>query len=297
MDIGGTTSKYGIVDDSGKILEQGRVETCCSDDPRDFVKRVSEVLRPLIEKFGGTQSFRGLGIGAPNGNFYTGSIDRAPNLKWKGVVPLKAMFEESLGLPVVVTNDANAAAMGEMIYGGAKGMKDFIIVTLGTGLGSGFVADGKLIYGSTGMAGELGHIIIEKNGRQCGCGRKGCLETYASATGLVLTAKESGIKVEGEMTSAKVAALANSGDQVAQKVFQTTAEILGLALANAVTFSSPEAIFLFGGVAQSGELLFGPTRKTFEENIHNIYRDTVRILPSSLSDSDAAILGSAALVS
>ncbi len=302
LDIGGTSSKFGIVDSQGNILEQGRMETCRNADPLDFVQRIAQVLLPLIERYG-RKDFKGIGIGAPNGNFYSGCIELAPNLQWKGIVPMQKMLAEALSLPAILTNDANAAAMGEMIFGGAKGMKDFIIITLGTGLGSGIVVDGKILYGKSGIAAEMGQLIVEKDGRLCGCGRRGCLETYASATGIVKTvslALEKGEKSSlagvSPLTSAQITIAAEAGDKLALRSFEETGEILGLALANAVAFSSPEAIFLFGGLAHAGEFIIGPTRKAFEENLHNIYQGTVRLLPSSLVDADAAILGASALL-
>jgi glucokinase len=301
LDVGGTSSKYGVVDLAGKILEQGSLETCRTSDVQDFVERLADVLNPLIEKFGGAKNFKGMGVGAPNGNHYTGNIELAPNLKWVGIVPLAKLLEQKFSMRTTLTNDANAAAMGEMIYGAAKGMKDFMVITLGTGLGSGIVVDGKVLLGVSGMAGEVGQVIVEKNGRLCGCGRQGCLETYASATGIVKTVKE---KLQTEkssltgqdITSASISQAAQAGDKVALEAFAFTGEILGLALANAVAFSSPEAIFLFGGLARSGDLLMKPTQEAFDKYLHNIFQGTVRLLPSALPDSDAAILGASALV-
>jgi glucokinase len=286
LDIGGTSSKFGVVNSEGQILEQGAIPTCETDDPAHFVKRLQERLKPLMD------GVKAIGVGAPNGNFFSGSIELAPNLKWKGIVPMAKMIEEALGVPVRLTNDANAAAMGEMKFGAAQRMKNFIVITLGTGLGSGIVINGEVVLGHSGFAGELGQTIIIPEGRLCGCGRHGCLETYASATGIVKTAREFGLTVEH---AAEVADLAVKGNSEALKCFEYTGELLGRALANAVTFSSPEAIFLFGGLVKSGELLMGPVQKHFAKNLHNVYQGTVKVLPSGLKESDAAILGAASL--
>lgn len=248
----------------------------------------------------------GIGIGAPNGNYYKGSIEFAPNLRWHDVIPLCDMMKEYYPtLPIYLTNDANAAAIGEMIYGGAKGMKNFIMVTLGTGLGSGFVANGELVYGHDGFAGELGHIIVSPNGRQCGCGRQGCLETYVSATGVKRTAYKMMAKYNypselrtipfNEMTAKIVAEAAEKGDMIAINTFKYTGKMLGEALANAIAITSPEAIFLFGGLAKAGNLLFEPTKDHMEMNLLKIYSNKVKLLPSQL-DKNAAIYGAAALV-
>lgn len=285
LDIGGTSSKFGFVFGE-KILRQGSLPTCLTDDPRDFIAR-------LKRELGDLSGVAGLGVGAPNGNHHRGTIELAPNLKWKGIIPLANMLQEELGIPVTLTNDANAAALGEMIYGGAKGMKNFVSVTLGTGLGSGFIIDGKLVTGHSGFAGELGQITAVPGGRLCGCGRLGCLETYVSATGIVKTATELG----GKFTNSKeIAEAALAGNPIALKAFDETAKALAIALATAVAITSPEAIFLFGGLAQSRELLFGPLQKYFDLNLHNIFQGTVKILPSGLPESDAAILGAASLV-
>lgn len=293
IDIGGTGTKFGVVNSEGKILEQSKLPTSDFETPELFADALSESLRGMITRSGGKEKFLGIGMGGPNGNFYTGNIEHAPNLRWKGIIPMAKFLTERLGLSARLTNDANAAAMGEMIYGGARGMKDFFVVTLGTGLGSGLVSDGKVVYGKTGFAGELGHVIVEKNGRPCGCGRRGCLETYASATGLSISAKE---KFGKNMTSSEVAEAALGGDRKAKEIFDETGMILGEALANASVLFSPEAIFLFGGVAKAGELIFQPTREHFNKNLLNIFQKSVAILPSEMAESDAAILGAAALV-
>jgi len=300
IDIGGTNTIIGIVDNEGKILARDSVRTTGFPDPKDLVKAVSEKVTSLIDS-----ELLGIGIGAPNGNYFSGTIEFAPNLKWKGIVPLAKYFSEALHVKAVLTNDANAAALGELYFGGAKEMKDFIFVTLGTGLGSGIVVDGKLVYGHDGFAGEMGHIIVMQHGRQCGCGRKGCLEQYCSATGIVKTYfeivrssdPEAFSRIESNKVNAKyIYENALSGDENAFYAFNYTGEMLGLALANSVAYTSPEAIFLFGGLAQAGELLFNPTVISFEKNLLNIYRDKIKILPSSLPENDAPILGAASLI-
>jgi len=248
----------------------------------------------------------GIGIGAPDANYHRGTIEHAPNLAWKGIIPLADLIKKKINVPVVVTNDANAAAMGEMIFGGAKKMKDFIVLTLGTGLGSGIVIDGEMVYGHTGFAGELGHMIVVPGGRECGCGRKGCLETYASATGLVRTVQHLLSEMRDEsllrdippskLTSKKIAEAAAKKDPIAVRAMNETAEILGFGIINSIVFSSPEAIFLFGGLAQAGEMLFAPVRKYLEKNNYVLMKGTVKILPSGISESKGAVMGSAALI-
>ena len=246
-----------------------------------------------------------MGVGAPNGNYYNGTIEFAPNLPWKGVIPLSAMFEDKLGIPTALTNDANAAAIGEMTYGAARGLRDFIMITLGTGVGSGIVVNGQLVYGHDGFAGELGHVIVERDGRICGCGRKGCLETYCSATGVARTAREflvarsepsllREIPAE-EIVSKDVYDAAIKGDKLALEIFEYTGTILGRALADFVAFSSPEAIVLFGGLAKSGDLIMKPIQKALEENVLKIYAGKTKLLLSQLKDADAAVLGASAL--
>lgn len=247
----------------------------------------------------------GIGIGAPNGNFYRGTIEYAPNLHWPGIVPLAEMFRECLQLPAVLTNDANAAAIGEMLFGSARGMKDFIVMTLGTGVGSGIVVNGALVYGHDGFAGEIGHTIFDPNGRKCNCGRKGCLETYTSATGVCHTARELLRRDErasvlrsldaAQLTAADIAQAAEQGDALALEVFEITGEILGLKLADAVAHTSPEAIFLFGGLANAGSLIFEPTQRHMERQMLNIFKGKVKLLPSGLRGGKVAVLGAAAL--
>ena len=303
IDIGGTNSVMGIVDKMGNILFEAEIITTDFPVIEDFVDTCYNVIAPEIAKIKHS-NFRGIGIGAPNGNYYNGTIEFAPNLKWKGVVPLAKLFTEKFDLETTVTNDANAAAIGEMMHGAAKGMNDFIMVTLGTGVGSGFVANGKMIYGHDGFAGELGHVIAVRDGRMCGCGRKGCLETYASATGIVRTAKEylenrttsSLLRGNDKLTSKDIYDAAVAGDFLALEIFQYTGKILGQCLADAIAITSPEAIVLFGGLAQAGKFIFEPTHKYMEENLLKIYQGKVKLLPSELKESDAAILGAASLI-
>lgn len=307
IDIGGTGTKFGIVDRNGNILFSGEISSRNHSEVEGFIDELHGVLYDIIEKAGGTGRIRGIGVGAPNGNFYSGTVEYAPNLPWKGIIPFAKMLEEKFKLPVVLTNDANAAAIGEMMYGAAQGMKDFIMITLGTGVGSGIVANGKLIYGHDGFAGELGHTIIIPNGRlHEGTGKLGSLESYASATGVRLTALEMLAKTSEKsllsdvpperIDSKKVYDAAIQGDKLAQEVFDFTGQILGLALANFVMFSSPEAIILFGGLTKAGELILKPTRESMETNLLKVFQNKVKILVSHLREADAAILGASALV-
>jgi glucokinase len=272
-----------------------------------FIDELHSNLLVLIDKAGGSGRMRGIGVGAPNGNFYSGTVEYAPNLPWKGILPLAKMIQNKFQLPAILTNDANAAAIGEMMYGAAKGMKDFIMITLGTGVGSGIVANGKLIYGHDGFAGELGHTIIIPNGRYHeGTGKKGSLESYASATGVKLTAIEMleqhsepsllrGVPKD-QLDSKRVYDAAIQGDKVAKDIFDFTGSVLGLSLANFVMFSSPEAIILFGGLTKAGDLILKPTRENMEANLIQVFQNKVKILVSHLKESDAAILGASALV-
>lgn len=307
IDIGGTNTVFGIVDARGNIVACDSVKTQAYAQVEEYADAVCEKLLLLIQANGGINKIKGIGIGAPNGNYYTGTIEFAPNLPWKGtIIPLAEMFEERLGIPTALTNDANAAAVGEMTYGAARGMKDFIVITLGTGVGSGIVVNGQVLYGHDGFAGELGHTIIRReNGRMCGCGRKGCLETYCSATGVARTAREflaartdesllRNVPAE-EIVSKDVYDAAVRGDKLAQEIFEFTGNILGEALADAIAFSSPEAIILFGGLAKSGEYIMKPIRESMEENVLNIYKGKTKLLISELKDSDAAVLGASAL--
>lgn len=306
MDIGGTNTVFGVVDRDGKVICSDSVKTRNYPVLDDYIAAVAEKMNALIESVGGKDLINGIGIGAPNGNFYRGSIEYAANLPWKGIViPLADMFKERLGIPVTVTNDANAAAIGEMAYGVAKGMKHFIMITLGTGVGSGIIIDGKLLYGHDGCAGELGHVIVVPDGRECGCGRKGCLETYCSATGIVRTAHELMAKSDkpsllrnidaDALESKDIYDAAVKGDELAIEIFNITGEILGKALANNVAFSNPEAIVLFGGLAKAGDFITKPTFKAMQDNMLNIFKDKTKLLLSTLKDADAAILGASAL--
>lgn len=306
IDIGGTNTVFGIVDANGSILASGSIKTGAYEKAETYVDEVCKHLLPLIEANGGVEKIKGIGVGAPNGNYYTGNIEFAPNLPWKGVVHLAEMFEKRTGIPTALTNDANAAAIGEMTYGAARGMKDFIMITLGTGVGSGIVINGQMVYGHDGFAGELGHVIVRReNGRLCGCGRKGCLETYCSATGVTRTAREflesrtdesllRAIPAEA-ITSKDVYDAAVKGDKLAQDIFDFTGTILGEALADFIAFSSPEAIVLFGGLAKSGDYIFKPIQKAIDDNVLPIFKGKTKLLLSELKDADAAVLGASAL--
>ncbi len=307
VDIGGTGTKYGIADKDGNVLHSSSMSTNTHEQVHTFIDELYEKLSELIEKVGGVGRIKGIGVGAPNGNVYTGTIEYAPNLPWKGVIPFAKMLQDKFKLPVKLTNDANAAAVGEMMYGAAKGMKDFIMITLGTGVGSGIVANGQLIYGHDGFAGELGHTIIIPDGRlHPGTGKKGSLESYASATGVAQSAMEilrdtarpsllRNIPIE-KITSKDVFEAAQQDDEVAKEVFEFTGKILGMSLANFVMFSSPEAIILFGGLTKAGDLILKPTREHMEANVIEIFENKVKILFSHLKESDAAILGASALM-
>lgn len=306
VDMGGTTTKFGIVDARGNVVSQGAIKTN-NPDINSYISELKSGLDVLINGVGGIEQIKAVGAGCPNGNFYTGNIEFAPNLPWKGVVPFANLLSEALQVPVAVTNDANAAAVGEMTYGAAKGMKNFIMITLGTGVGSGIVIDGKIVYGHDGFAGELGHTIIVRgeNGRICGCGRKGCLETYTSATGVARTAREllskadrpsvlRNIAIE-DITSKDVFDAAMQDDEMAKEVFQITGKMLGEALADFVAFSAPEAIILFGGLTKAGDLIMNPIVESMEENLLAIWKGKVKVIFSNLKESDAAILGASAL--
>jgi glucokinase len=304
IDIGGTNTIFGLVERTGKVIATGSIKTTAYPDIKDYVPNLVSSVKTLMK---GKNDLKliGIGIGAPNANYHKGTIELAPNLAWKGIVPLADLIKKEIDLPVAVTNDANAAAMGEMIFGGAKKMKDFIVLTLGTGLGSGIVINGQVVYGHTGFAGELGHTIIVPGGRDCGCGRHGCYETYASASGLVRTVqyllsemREPSLLRDippSKLTSKKIAEAAEKKDPVALEALDYTAERLAFGIINAIGFSSPEAIFLFGGLAQAGELLFKPVRKYVEMNVQPIFKGTYKILPSGIPETNAAVLGAAAL--
>lgn len=308
IDIGGTGTKFGLVDRDGNVLFSGDMSTKKHGEIESFIDELYAELSVLIEKAGGIGRMKGIGVGAPNGNFYNGTVEYAPNLPWKGIIPLAKLIENKFKLPVVLTNDANAAAIGEMMYGAAKGMNDFIMITLGTGVGSGIVANGQLIYGHDGFAGELGHTIVIPDGRlHPGTGKKGPLESYASATGVRYTALEFLQKTGGgdsllkdipedQLDSKKVYEAAIKGDELSKEVFEFTGKILGIALANAIMFSSPEAIILFGGLTKAGDLILKPTRDHMEANLIQVFQNKVKLLISHLNEADAAILGASALI-
>jgi glucokinase len=306
VDVGGQTSKLGVVDARGNVLAQSVIRTDTHEDVNLYVAELADAIRKLAEQVGGLGAIRGVGIGAPNGNYYRGTIEFAPNLKWKGVVALADLVSKQLGLPVALTNDANAAAVGEMTYGAARGMKNFIMITLGTGVGSGIVVGGYVLYGHDGFAGELGHVImVRNNGRLCGCGRSGCLEAYASAVGVARTAREILETTDREtvlrelpwdkISSKDVAEAAAEGDQVAIDIFNFTGNMLGEALADFTAFSAPEAFILFGGLTKAGDLIKKPVVDALNNNVLNLWKNKVKVELSQLKESDAAILGASAL--
>lgn len=308
LDLGGTNAVFGIVDKDANIVAQTSVKTQDYSTAESFVDACVEALQPLIEQVGGIECIYGMGAGAPNANYHTGCIEQAPNLIWakEKKVPLAGMFSERLGIKVNITNDANAAALGEMEYGCAKGMKDFIVITLGTGVGSGIVANGQLVCGHDGLAGELGHVImVRENGRPCGCGRKGCLEAYCSATGVARTAREMlendsrpsllrELRPE-EIDSYQVFKAAAAGDEMAKEIFNFTGNMLGEACADFAVFSSPEAFIFFGGLCKSGDMLMNPIKEAYDKNVMPIYRGKAKFLFSTLDGAGAAVLGAAAL--
>ena len=279
IDVGGTNSVVGIVDKRGQILKSGSIQTAKHSQVEDYLDELTNLIEDLIAGTTTKDQIKGIGAGTPNGNYFTGSIEFAPNLPWKGVIPFAQLLEDRVGIPVALTNDANAAAIGEMTYGAARGMKDFIVITLGTGVGSGIVVNGQLVYGHDGFAGELGHVIMRRhNGRLCGCGRTGCLEAYASATGVARTAREylelkpdNGTRLRNihaeNITSKDVFDAAMAGDELAKDIFKFTGEMLGEAFADFVAFSSPEAIILFGGLSKAGNLIMDPIRESMERNM------------------------------
>lgn len=310
VDLGGTNTVFGIVDARGSIVAEDSIKTQAYKTAEEFVEAGIVCLKPLIEQVGGLDNIAGMGIGAPNGNYYSGAVEYAPNLCWAhdGVVPLSKMFSEKLGgLPVRLTNDANAAAMGEMAYGAARGMKNFIVITLGTGVGSGIVVNGQLLYGHDGFAGELGHVIMERGskGRLCGCGRTGCLEAYCSATGVARTAREILAttdrpsllrdKPADQIESLDVSIAAGKGDEVANEIFQFTGKMLGEACADFAAFSSPEAFIFFGGLCKAGDLIMKPIEESYNKAVMPIFRGKAKFLVSGLMNANAAVLGASAL--
>lgn len=308
LDLGGTNSVFGIVDSRGDIKATTAIKTQGYDKVEDYVNASVEALQIIIDQVGGIDKIKAMGIGAPNGNYYKGTIEFAPNLSWghTGIVPLADMFSKKLGIPVALTNDANAAAIGEMTYGVARGMKNFIVITLGTGVGSGIVINGQLVYGCDGFAGELGHVIMRRvNGRSCGCGRTGCLEAYCSATGVARTARELLETTEEnsilremkpqDITSLDVSIAANKGDKLALKVYKFTGEMLGEACADFAAFSSPEAFIFFGGLTKAGDLIMKPIQKSYDEHVLKIFKGKAKFLVSGLDGSSAAVLGASAI--
>lgn len=306
IDIGGTNTKYGIVDREGNVLHQGNIPTTEYEEFQLFFDAMAEALQDGINKLPADTRIRGIGVGAANGNYYTGNIERATNLKWKGVLPLARMFKEQFQVPSILTNDANAAAVGEMIYGNAKNMKDFVVITLGTGLGSGFVCNGFLLNGHHGIAGEIGHTSVNPNGRYCNCGKRGCLETYVSATGVKRTVYKlladhlepselRGISFE-DLNTKMISEAALRGDIVANEAYEYTGRILGMKLAETAVHTDPEAIFLFGGLAKAGDLIFRPTIKHMEANLMPLFRGKIKVLPSAMQNQAAPILGASSLV-
>jgi glucokinase len=306
VDIGGTNTKFGLVDREGKCIAEMSIPTEAQEPAENLIGRLHEKAEEMCRPLEGKYKLRGIGIGAPNANYYRGTVENPPNLNWKGVVDVSALVRKYYDLPVAVTNDANAAALGEMLYGAAKGMKDFIVITLGTGLGSGIVSRGELVYGADGFAGEIGHTIVDPQGRECGCGQRGHLETYASATGICRTVSELISVRRGEselrsiaprdLTSRMIAGAADRGDEIAKEEFEITGRILGMKLADSVAHLSPEAIILFGGMAAAGALIFDPTKRSLEEHLLPIYRNKVKLLPSGLKEGDTAVLGASALI-
>lgn len=314
IDVGGQTTKLGVVDARGNILYQSVISSL-QRELSSYVEDLTTAIKDLIKQSENDGEVKGIGIGAPNGNYYKGTIEFAPNLKWAYdendkpmVIFFAKMIRDIVGIPVAITNDANAAAIGEMVFGNAKGMKDFVVITLGTGLGSGIVSNGELIYGHDGFAGEYGHIAVDSrvHGRQCGCGRRGCLEAYASATGIKRTAFELMAKMScdselrdtpySKFESVMLSLAADKKDPIALEAFRYTGEILGKALADLMATTSPEAIILFGGLAKAGKYIFEPTKWYMEENMMATFKNKVKLLPSGIEGKNAAILGSSALI-
>ncbi len=306
IDMGGTNTVFGIVDARGTVLASGSIKTAKHADINDYIDELHAEITRMVEANDAVDKINGIGIGAPNANYFTGIIEDGVNLPWPTPIPLADMVTSKFGIPCLITNDANAAAIGEMTYGAARGLKDFIMITLGTGVGSGIVVNGQMVYGHDGFAGELGHVIVKRNnGRICGCGRAGCLEAYCSATGVARTAREYlEIRKDASLlrnidisaiTSKDVYDCAVAGDKIAKEIFEYTGKLLGESLADFVTFSSPEAFVLFGGLTKSGDLIMKPLKEAFDKNILGIYKGKVKILLSELKESDAAVLGASAL--
>ncbi|MBI5217928.1 MAG: ROK family protein [Bacteroidia bacterium] len=306
IDIGGTNTVLGVVDKKGNCIAKDSIVTCGYGSVDKYIETIAEKIKELLSAIGTQCKVKGIGIGAPNGNCKRGTIEYAPNLKWKGIIPISESLCKYFDFPVLVTNDANAAAIGEMVYGSAKKMKDFIVVTLGTGLGSGFVSGGKLLCGHNGFAGELGHTIAVIDGRSCGCGRKGCLETYVSATGITRTVIEMLGKNKtksilrnysnSNINSKRIYEAALQKDKLALEAFEFTGKMLGLKLSDTVAITNPEAIFLFGGLAKAGDLIFKPTKEAMDNNMLNIFKNSCALLPSGIDENNAAVLGAASLI-
>ena len=305
VDMGGTNTCFGIVDARGTVIASSSIKTRKHADINDYIEELYQEISKMIKENDAEGKIQGIGIGAPNGNYFTGKIEDAPNLPWPSPIPLAQLVSDKFGIQCIITNDANAAALGEMTYGVARGLKDFIMITLGTGVGSGIVVNGQMVYGHNGFAGELGHVVVKpSNGRQCGCGHTGCLEAYCSATGVARTAREFlEIRKEDsllrslpldEITSKDVYDAAVKGDAIAKEIFDYTGTILGKALADFCAFSAPEAFVLFGGLTKSGEYLLRPIREALYSNVLGIFKD-VKVLVSELKESDAAVLGASAL--
>ncbi len=305
IDIGGTNTVFGFIDKEGNCVAEGTLPTQKHADVEDYIDELFQMVEVERHTLSYEIDITGIGIGAPNASYYTGTIENAANLRWKGSIPFVSLVKKRLDIPVYITNDANAAAMGEKVFGAARDMNNFLVITLGTGLGSGIFVNGDILHGHDGFAGEVGHMIVRKSGRECGCGRKGCLETYVSATGVKRSVYKLLARHIGDselrdipfhsLTARMVAEAANRGDELAKETFTYTATILGEVLADVVAVTSPEAIFLFGGLTKAGDILFDPVRETLEKNLLSIYKNKIRVLPSGLSDN-AAVLGSAALV-
>ncbi len=309
LDLGGTNSVFGIVDARGEIKATTAIKTGAYEKVEDYVKASVDALQVIIDQVGGIEKIKAMGIGAPNGNYYNGTIEFAPNLSWAhdGIVPLAQLFSDALGIPVALTNDANAAALGEMVYGVARGMKNFIVITLGTGVGSGIVVNGQLLYGHDGFAGELGHVTMVRGaeGRSCGCGRTGCLEAYCSATGVARTAREMLAKTSRpsllremnpeDITSLDVSIAAGKGDELAKEIYEFTGKMLGEACADFTAFSSPEAYIFFGGMVKAGDLIMNPIKKAYDEHVMTIFKGKAQFLVSGLDGASAAVLGASAI--
>ncbi|MBD5251597.1 MAG: ROK family protein [Bacteroides sp.] len=306
IDIGGTNTVFGIVDARGVVIASSSIKTLKHADVNDYIDELYTSVTRLLEAHDAVGKVSGIGIGAPNANYYTGTIEKLVNIPWPTPLPLAQMVSEKFGIPVAITNDANAAAIGEMTYGAARGMKNFIMITLGTGVGSGIVINGQVVYGNDGFAGELGHLIVKRNnGRLCGCGRTGCLEAYCSATGVARTAREfletrtdpselRSLDIDS-ITSKDVYDAAVKGDKLAIEIYEYTGKILGEAFADFTVFSSPEAIIIFGGLAKSGDLLLKPLREAMEKSMFHAFKGKVKVILSELKEADAAVLGASAL--